>query len=69
MALMGLTEKVGGSFGSSYESGGLRNFDPSWLIRLVRGFAAVADGVGDGLLVCGDGGREGLGGAVDGDGC
>ena len=41
--------------------------DPSWLVRLVRRFAAVADGVEQGLLLCGDGGWEGLGGAGDGD--
>src|SRR5690606_13988853 len=39
----------------------------SWLIRLVRDFSAV-DRVEDGLLFGGDGGREGLGGAVDRDG-
>ncbi len=44
------------------------DYDPSWLICLVREFGAV-DRVEDGLFVVGDRGRERLLGAVDRDRC
>ena len=43
--------------------------DLSLDIWLVREYAAVVEGVEDGLLLGWDVGREGVGGAVDGDGC